>query len=85
MGLGVPLLCWPPALSLFKSLASLEMSESLEEFDIGAGLLLGNNLFQTRLVADAGLRLHHWDKEKIECQTLVINIIAINKSIKTRL
>jgi hypothetical protein len=29
------------------------------------------------------LQLRHCDKGKIECQTLVINITAINKSIKT--
>ncbi|CAM6073068.1 unnamed protein product [Sphagnum tenellum] len=38
---GVPSLCWPPALSPFKSSMSLEMGKSLE-FDIGVALLLGN-------------------------------------------
>jgi hypothetical protein len=34
------------------------------------------------MIVDAGLQLRHCDKGKIECQTLVINITAINKSIK---
>ncbi len=40
---------------------------------------------QGTTIADAGLWLRHCDKGKIECQTLVINITAINKPIKTRL
>jgi hypothetical protein len=35
------------------------------------------------MIADAGLWLRHCGKGKIECQTLVINITAINKLIKT--
>jgi len=56
MGPGAPLLCWPPALSLFKSSTSLETGESLDEFDIGIALLLGKNLFQTRH-HDCGCRI----------------------------
>jgi hypothetical protein len=49
MDLGAPSLCWPPALSLFKSSTSLETGESLDEFDIGAALLLGNKTPQLRM------------------------------------
>ncbi len=49
------------------------------EFDIGVALLLGNKAPQLRMSEC------HCDKGKIECQTLVINITAINKSIKTQL
>ncbi len=78
MDLGAPSLCWPPTLSPFRSSASLEIGELLEEFDIGARK-------QGTTIVDVGLRLRHCGKGKIECQTLVINITAINKPIKTRL
>jgi hypothetical protein len=51
-------------------------------FYFGVGQAPGHPQKQGTMIVDAGLQLRHCDKGKIECQTLVINITAINKSIK---